>query len=102
MMTKALKRKTRTTTGDRQLRARGLARGRSADGQSGYSVATTKIYCRPSCPSRTANRENVALHDTLESAQATGFRACKRCKPDGASQDAQNLALVGNACRLLE
>jgi AraC family transcriptional regulator of adaptative response/methylated-DNA-[protein]-cysteine methyltransferase len=101
-MTKALKRKTRTTTADDQRWARVLARDRSADGQFWYSVATTRIYCRPSCPSRTANRENVSLHDTLESAQATGFRACKRCKPDGASQDAQNLALVAKACRLIE
>ena len=101
-MSKALKRKRISTTVDDQRWARVLARDRSADGQFWYSVATTGVYCRPSCPSRTANRENVSLHDTLESAQATGFRACKRCKPDGASQDAQNLAVVAKACRLIE
>ncbi|MFD2137641.1 Ada metal-binding domain-containing protein [Novosphingobium resinovorum] len=32
-----------------------VARDKSADGKLWYSVATTGIYCRPSCPSRTAN-----------------------------------------------
>jgi AraC family transcriptional regulator of adaptative response/methylated-DNA-[protein]-cysteine methyltransferase len=58
-----------------------VARDKSADGRLWYSVSTTGIYCRPSCPSRTANPENVTLHDTLESARATGFRPCKRCNP---------------------
>jgi AraC family transcriptional regulator of adaptative response/methylated-DNA-[protein]-cysteine methyltransferase len=59
-----------------------FARNRSADGTFWYSVQTTGIYCRPSCPSRTANPKNVALHDDLLSAKATGFRACKRCNPE--------------------
>jgi AraC family transcriptional regulator, regulatory protein of adaptative response / methylated-DNA-[protein]-cysteine methyltransferase len=79
-----------------------LARDRSADGKFWYSVKTTGIYCRPSCPSRNANPKNVTLHDTLESAKATGYRACKRCKPEGSSQEEINAALVANACRLIE
>ena len=79
-----------------------IARDRSADGQFWYSVATTGIYCRPSCPSRAANPKNVQLHDTLEEARATGFRPCKRCNPDGLSLDAENAALVAKACRLIE
>jgi AraC family transcriptional regulator of adaptative response/methylated-DNA-[protein]-cysteine methyltransferase len=79
-----------------------VARDRSADGTFWYSVQTTGIYCRPSCPSRTANPKNVTLHDDLLSARATGFRACKRCNPDGASQDTQHAALVAKACRLIE
>jgi AraC family transcriptional regulator, regulatory protein of adaptative response / methylated-DNA-[protein]-cysteine methyltransferase len=79
-----------------------VARDRSADGQFWYSVATTGIYCRPSCPSRVANPKNVQLHDTLEDAKATGFRPCKRCNPDGLSFDAENAALVAKACRLIE
>jgi AraC family transcriptional regulator, regulatory protein of adaptative response / methylated-DNA-[protein]-cysteine methyltransferase len=82
--------------------ARIVARDRAADGQFWYSVATTGVYCRPSCPSRTANPRNVGLHDTLEAARATGFRACKRCRPDGPSQEARNAALVAKACRLIE
>ncbi|MGA7527572.1 MAG: bifunctional DNA-binding transcriptional regulator/O6-methylguanine-DNA methyltransferase Ada [Pseudolabrys sp.] len=79
-----------------------VARDRSADGRFWYSVATTGIYCRPSCPSRTANPKNVQLHDTLKNAKATGFRPCKRCNPDGLSVDAENAALVAKACRLIE
>jgi AraC family transcriptional regulator, regulatory protein of adaptative response / methylated-DNA-[protein]-cysteine methyltransferase len=79
-----------------------VVRDRSADGTFWYSVQTTGIYCRPSCPSRTANPKNVALHDDLLSAKVTGFRACKRCNPDGASQDAQHATLVAKACRLIE
>src|SRR5437764_4178740 len=79
--------------------ARIVARDRSADGKFWYSVATTGVYCRPSCPSRGANPKNVAFHDTVEAAKATGFRACKRCNPDGASLDAENAVLVEKACR---
>jgi AraC family transcriptional regulator of adaptative response/methylated-DNA-[protein]-cysteine methyltransferase len=79
-----------------------LARDRTADGTFWYSVSTTGVYCRPSCPSRTANPRNVQLHDTLESARATGFRPCRRCNPDGLSIEAENAALVVKACRLIE
>jgi AraC family transcriptional regulator, regulatory protein of adaptative response / methylated-DNA-[protein]-cysteine methyltransferase len=82
--------------------ARVLARDRSADGQFWYSVATTGVYCRPSCPSRTANPRNVGLHDSLVEAKATGFRPCKRCNPDGLSADIENAAIVARACRLIE
>jgi len=82
--------------------ARVVARDKTADGQFWYSVSTTGVYCRPSCPSRTANPGNVELHDSLESAKATGFRPCKRCKPDGPSIDAWNAALVTKACRIME
>ncbi len=82
--------------------ARVVARDRTADGLFWYSVATTRVYCRPSCPSRVAKPENVTLHDTLSAAQATGFRPCKRCNPDGAPLEAQNAARVAKACRLIE
>jgi AraC family transcriptional regulator of adaptative response/methylated-DNA-[protein]-cysteine methyltransferase len=82
--------------------ARIVARDRAADGQFWYSVMTTGVYCRPSCPSRTANPQNVQLHDTLEAAKATGFRPCKRCNPDGRSIDCENADIVAKACRLIE
>jgi AraC family transcriptional regulator of adaptative response/methylated-DNA-[protein]-cysteine methyltransferase len=82
--------------------ARIVARDKTADGQLWYSVSTTGVYCRASCPSRAANPENVQLHDTLESARATGFRPCKRCNPDGLSIEAENAALVTKACRIIE
>ena len=82
--------------------ARVLARDLSADGQFYYSVATTGIYCRPSCPSRTANPKNVRFHDSIADAEAAGFRACKRCKPDQPSADIRNAEIVAGVCRLIE
>ena len=79
-----------------------VARDKTADGHLWYSVSTTGVYCRPSCPSRIPNPNNVQLHDTLESAKATGFRPCKRCNPDGPSIQAENAALVAKACRIIE
>lgn len=82
--------------------ARVRARDKTADGRFWYSVATTGVYCRPSCASRGANPKNVAFHESLEAARSAGFRACKRCKPDEPSQDAQNAAKVARACRIIE
>ncbi|NIJ33789.1 bifunctional DNA-binding transcriptional regulator/O6-methylguanine-DNA methyltransferase Ada [Sphingomonas oligoaromativorans] len=82
--------------------ARIVARDKSADGQFWFSVATTGIYCRPSCPSRTANPKNVQIHDTLEDARATGFRPCQRCKPEGLTVEAENAVLIARACRIIE
>src|SRR6516162_6578259 len=82
--------------------ARIVARDKTADGQFWYSVSTTGVYCRPSCPSRVANPRNVQLHDTLESARATGFRPCKRCNPDGPSMECENAILAAKACRIIE
>jgi len=82
--------------------ARVVARDKTSDGHFWYSVSTTGVYCRPSCPSRAANPVNVQIHDTLESARATGFRPCKRCNPDGPSIEAENAALVTRACRIIE
>ncbi len=77
-----------------------VARDRSADGEFWYSVATTGIYCRPSCPSRTANPKNVQLHDTLADAKATGHRPCMRCNPDGQSIEDENAILVAKLNRV--
>lgn len=79
-----------------------VARDKTADGQFWFSVATTGIYCRPSCASRTANPKNVQIHDTLESARASGCRACKRCNPEGRSAETENAAMIAKVCRLIE
>jgi AraC family transcriptional regulator of adaptative response/methylated-DNA-[protein]-cysteine methyltransferase len=82
--------------------ARVVARDKTADGQFWYSVSTTGVYCRPSCPSRRASPRNVMLHATLDSAKAMGFRPCRRCNPDGPSSEVENGALVAKACRMIE
>ena len=91
----------RSVAGDPRW-ARIVARDKTADGHLWYSVSTTGVYCRPSCPSRVANPRNVQLHDSLESARATGFRPCRRCNPDGPSIASGNAALVAKACRIIE
>jgi AraC family transcriptional regulator, regulatory protein of adaptative response / methylated-DNA-[protein]-cysteine methyltransferase len=77
-------------------------RDKAADGQFWYSVATTGVYCRPSCPSRTANPKNVRIYDNIASAKAAGFRPCKRCNPDGLSIEDENATLVAKVCRIIE
>ncbi len=52
------------------------------DGVFFYGVASTGIFCRPSCPSRPPRRDNVRFFETREEAIQAGFRPCKRCRPD--------------------
>jgi AraC family transcriptional regulator of adaptative response/methylated-DNA-[protein]-cysteine methyltransferase len=78
------------------------ARDGAFDGVFFYSVATTGIYCRPSCPARLAKRENVAFHATCREAEAAGFRACKRCKPTEPSLHQRYATCVADACRTIE
>lgn len=78
------------------------AKDREADGAFVYSVRTTGVYCRPNCAARPARRENVAFHDSIEAAQAAGFRPCKRCKPDQATLAERNAQAVAKACRTIE
>jgi len=74
------------------------------DGWIFCGVTTTGIYCRPSCPARTPKRENVRFFASAAAAQAAGFRACKRCRPDatpGSPQWDLRADLVGRAMRLI-
>ena len=74
----------------------------SQDGAFFYAVQTTGVYCRPSCAARLARRENVSFHPTCAAAERAGFRACKRCRPNEASQDERQAETVRRACRLLD
>nr|WP_183506061.1 bifunctional DNA-binding transcriptional regulator/O6-methylguanine-DNA methyltransferase Ada [Methylobacterium brachythecii] len=78
------------------------AADRAADGSFVTAVKTTGIYCRPSCPAKRAKRENVRFYDTCEEAEAVGFRACKRCRPNEASREDLQAQAVARACRLIE
>ena len=79
-----------------------LRRDGGADGAFYYSVRTTGVYCRPSCASRQARRENVAFHLTCADAERAGFRPCKRCRPNEAGLAEQHAAAVAKACQLME
>ncbi|WP_323793429.1 AlkA N-terminal domain-containing protein [Nocardioides sp.] len=80
------------------------ARDRRFDGVFYTAVRTTGIYCRPSCPARTPAPGNVSFHVSPASAQASGYRACKRCLPDATpgSPDWDVAAdVAGRAMRLI-
>jgi len=79
-----------------------IRRDRNADGRFYYSVRTTGVYCRPSCASRLARRENVHFHTTREEAEKAGFRPCKRCRPNAPALTDPRTASVAKACRLIE
>ena len=74
------------------------------DGVFFTAVRTTGIYCRPSCPAMTPKRENVCFYPSAAAAQAAGFRACRRCRPDAVPGSAEwNLRadVIGRAMRLI-
>ncbi|MBL9008848.1 MAG: bifunctional DNA-binding transcriptional regulator/O6-methylguanine-DNA methyltransferase Ada [Myxococcales bacterium] len=79
-----------------------VRRDPSADGQFVYSVATTGVYCRPSCRARQARPENLAFHDTASDAERLGFRPCKRCRPDLNDRREEDAAQVAALCRLID
>jgi AraC family transcriptional regulator of adaptative response/methylated-DNA-[protein]-cysteine methyltransferase len=56
-------------------------RDRSFDGSLFYGVASTGVYCRPSCPSKRPKPENVRFFDSAAEAESAGFRECQRCRP---------------------
>lgn len=54
----------------------------SFDGVFFVAITSTRIYCRPVCPSRVARPENRRFFVSRADAEASGFRACKRCRPE--------------------
>jgi AraC family transcriptional regulator of adaptative response/methylated-DNA-[protein]-cysteine methyltransferase len=79
-----------------------LRRDRHADDVFFYSVQTTGIYCRPSCPSRQARRDHVQFYPTVAAAEQAGFRPCRRCRPNGPALSQQHSAAVARACHLIK
>ncbi|MGN6031029.1 MAG: bifunctional DNA-binding transcriptional regulator/O6-methylguanine-DNA methyltransferase Ada [Thermomicrobiales bacterium] len=74
-----------------------------ADGAFFTCVHTTGIYCRPTCPARRPNRENVSFVTTREEARRAGFRPCKRCTPDNETSFPQRQTeTIARACDRLQ
>ncbi|MGD0447565.1 MAG: AlkA N-terminal domain-containing protein [Candidatus Dormibacteria bacterium] len=85
---------------DFESRYRAVAsRDRRFEGRFLVAVTTTGVYCRVGCPSRTPRRDHVRFLPSPAAAEAAGFRACKRCRPD--RLDKPDGALVGRALRLI-
>jgi AraC family transcriptional regulator, regulatory protein of adaptative response / methylated-DNA-[protein]-cysteine methyltransferase len=68
------------------------------DGEFFFAVRTTGVYCRPSCASRRAKRENVSFFPSAEAAERAGYRACKRCRPDKLGAQDPKVEAVKRAC----
>ncbi|GGK65712.1 DNA-3-methyladenine glycosylase [Sphaerisporangium melleum] len=81
------------------------ARDLRFDGRFYTAVTSTGIYCRPICPARTPARRNVRFYRHAASAEAAGFRPCRRCRPELSPGDPGWDApadLVARALRLIE
>ncbi|MFE1439620.1 DNA-3-methyladenine glycosylase 2 family protein [Streptomyces sp. NPDC058739] len=74
------------------------------DGWFYTAVRTTGIYCRPSCPVVPPKPENMVFYPSAAACQQSGFRACKRCRPDttpGSPEWNRRADLVARAMRLI-
>jgi AraC family transcriptional regulator of adaptative response/methylated-DNA-[protein]-cysteine methyltransferase len=78
-----------------------MARDSAHDGTFVFAVATTGVYCRPSCPARRPRRENVTFFSGPERAEKAGFRACLRCRPRSFSGNPQSDS-AKEICRYIE
>ncbi len=79
-----------------------MARDGAFDGKFVYGVKTTGVYCRPSCPARLAQRENIAVFPSCEAAEKAGLRPCLRCKPKEPALEQRHAALVARICRIID
>ena len=61
-----------------------LARDPRFDGLFFIGVLSTGIYCRPICPARSPNPENIVYFPTAAAAAEAGLRPCLRCRPEAA------------------
>ena len=67
-----------------------------------YAVRSTRIFCRPTCPSRRPRRDQVEFYRSAEEAEEAGFRACLRCHPKGLAPAQEQVEWVTQTCRWLE
>ena len=77
-------------------------RDASSDGTFYYGVMTTGVYCRPSCPSRRAKRENVRFYSSPAEAERDGLRSCLRCHPTARSAKDPARRRILAVCRYIE
>src|SRR5262249_16118736 len=74
------------------------------DGRFFIAVTTTRVYCRPACPARTAKDEHVRYFPSAAATEAAGFRPCLRCRPEaspGTPAWLGSSSVVSRALRLI-
>ncbi|QMS89590.1 bifunctional DNA-binding transcriptional regulator/O6-methylguanine-DNA methyltransferase Ada [Nostoc edaphicum CCNP1411] len=79
-----------------------LNRDPTFEGKLFYGVRSTGIYCRPICPSRRPNRNQVCFFQSVQDAEIAGFRPCKRCQPQSEIVPITAKAKVLAVCRYIE
>jgi len=78
-----------------------LQRNSQADGCFVYAVSTTGVYCRPSCPARLPQPQNVHFFEHCDAAEQAGYRACLRCTPRQDSPRQRQMAVIAAACQFI-
>jgi len=58
------------------------ARDPRFDGVFFVGITSTRVYCRPICPSRLAYDHHRRFFDSAAAAERAGFRPCLRCRPE--------------------
>jgi len=76
-------------------------RNPAAEGMFLYCVVSTKIFCRPTCSSKLAKRQNVIFVNNSDEALKLGYRPCKRCKPDLVKDWNNSRRFILKACTLI-
>jgi AraC family transcriptional regulator of adaptative response/methylated-DNA-[protein]-cysteine methyltransferase len=74
-----------------------LNRDVDQDGKFVYGVASTHIYCRPSCPSRRPAEHRVRFFSSPDQAESAGYRACRRCEPRSDQRSSERRVLRARA-----
>ncbi len=77
-------------------------RDRCYDGVFFFGVKTTGVYCRPGCPSPLPRRDNVVFAFSAELLDRSGYRPCKRCRPDLPGLNQADAGMVERLCRRIE
>ena len=89
---------------DEQRYQAAVSKDHRFDGVFFIAVTSTGVYCRPSCPAITPKRQNMRFYRSAAAAQDSGFRACKRCRPDASPGSPEwniRADMVGRAMRLI-
>lgn len=74
----------------------------AAEGHFYFGVASTGVFCKPTCSSRRPRPENVYFFDSPEAAEAAGFRACRRCEPKRPPKSERQAQVVAELCRFID
>lgn len=80
------------------------------DGRFFVGVRSTGVFCRSVCPARLPKLENCTFFLSAAAAQAAGYRACLRCRPELAPAvgvlaspvEGSSAAVVARALRMIE